>query len=287
MNLKDTYARICAHRYRELDDSVATRAGQDLVKWLLQPNPDLRPSLEVVKNHSYLSKEFSPATLPDSCCYMAPTCLLPTYAKTSPTARADAFNNNANINGQPIIPNNMHWQQPPSIVTPKIPSPSGHPRHYQQHHYHPQQPQQIPALQQQSEKPSSAIKGKKKVSSWLAGLKLPKLPKFRQRISSVLCLEAKKKHIATPVGPGEYSTSAAKNCCESPALQMSLALEECLAKTKINWGNVPRVDNRVPLFVTKWIDYSNKHGLAFQLSDNSVGVLFNDSTKMSYTHDRR
>ena len=42
-----------------------------------------------------------------------------------------------------------------------------------------------------------------------------------------------------------------------------------------------------PLFITKWIDYSNKYGFGFQLSDRSVGVRFNDSTGISYSGDRR
>ena len=42
-----------------------------------------------------------------------------------------------------------------------------------------------------------------------------------------------------------------------------------------------------PVFITKWIDYSNKYGFGFQLSDRSVGVLFNDNTRISYSHDRR
>uniref|UniRef100_A0A0N5BQG7 Serine/threonine-protein kinase PLK n=1 Tax=Strongyloides papillosus TaxID=174720 RepID=A0A0N5BQG7_STREA len=33
-------------------------------------------------------------------------------------------------------------------------------------------------------------------------------------------------------------------------------------------------------FISKWVDYSDKYGLGYQLSDNSVGVLFNDSTKL-------
>jgi serine/threonine protein kinase len=41
-----------------------------------------------------------------------------------------------------------------------------------------------------------------------------------------------------------------------------------------------------PVFITKWIDYSNKYGFGFQLSDKSVGVLFNDNTRISYTADR-
>jgi hypothetical protein len=42
-----------------------------------------------------------------------------------------------------------------------------------------------------------------------------------------------------------------------------------------------------PVFITKWIDYSNKYGFGFQLSDRSVGVLFNDNTRISYSSDRR
>ena len=32
-------------------------------------------------------------------------------------------------------------------------------------------------------------------------------------------------------------------------------------------------------WISKWVDYSDKYGLGYQLSDNSVGVLFNDNTK--------
>ena len=42
-----------------------------------------------------------------------------------------------------------------------------------------------------------------------------------------------------------------------------------------------------PTFITKWIDYSNKYGFGFQLSDRSIGVLFNDNTRISYSADRR
>lgn len=36
-----------------------------------------------------------------------------------------------------------------------------------------------------------------------------------------------------------------------------------------------------PIFwVSRWVDYSDKYGLGYQLCDNSVGVLFNDNTKV-------
>ncbi|KAM8879875.1 serine/threonine-protein kinase PLK1 [Spinachia spinachia] len=37
----------------------------------------------------------------------------------------------------------------------------------------------------------------------------------------------------------------------------------------------------VPIFwISKWVDYSDKYGLGYQLCDNSVGVLFNDYTRL-------
>jgi len=43
----------------------------------------------------------------------------------------------------------------------------------------------------------------------------------------------------------------------------------------------PTALNIVPVFITKWIDYSNKFGFGFQLSDRTTGVQFNDKTKLA------
>lgn len=34
------------------------------------------------------------------------------------------------------------------------------------------------------------------------------------------------------------------------------------------------------VWVSKWVDYSDKYGFGFQLIDGSWGVLFNDTTKI-------
>ncbi|KAK8783389.1 hypothetical protein V5799_010247 [Amblyomma americanum] len=37
-----------------------------------------------------------------------------------------------------------------------------------------------------------------------------------------------------------------------------------------------------PVFwVTKWMDYSDKYGIAYQLCDTSIGVLFNDDSRVT------
>ena len=38
-------------------------------------------------------------------------------------------------------------------------------------------------------------------------------------------------------------------------------------------------------WISKWVDYSDKYGLGYQLCDNSVGVLFNDTTRLLLTNN--
>ena len=41
-----------------------------------------------------------------------------------------------------------------------------------------------------------------------------------------------------------------------------------------------------PIFwISKWVDYTDKYGIGYQLCDNSVGVLFNDITKIILMSD--
>lgn len=43
-----------------------------------------------------------------------------------------------------------------------------------------------------------------------------------------------------------------------------------------------------PVFwVSKWVDYSDKYGLGYQLNDNSYGVLFNDTSRLLLTSNEQ
>lgn len=41
------------------------------------------------------------------------------------------------------------------------------------------------------------------------------------------------------------------------------------------------------VFISKWIDYSNKYGLGYQLTNGHVGVYFNDSSSVILSADER
>ncbi|XP_076640142.1 serine/threonine-protein kinase PLK1 isoform X2 [Colletes latitarsis] len=279
--LTETYARICNNHYQQVDDTMASRSGQDLIRWLLQPNPELRPSLERVKEHAYLTKEYVPVSLPHTCCYQMPHASIidpmASPSSNSTASRNQKFNKNQvwpNILSQEL--SHRYQQQTMHVQQSRQPQQHHHQQQQQQQQQPQQQPQPQPQPQQQQQQQHQSNRSRKslrkgmKVISWLAK-KLPKVPKFRQRLSSVLCPDHKKMGYV------------------AQSVLMHRALEACIAeiKHKNMLQNPSSVEDVVPLFITKWIDYSNKYGLSFQLSDKSVGVLFNDNTKISYTHDRR
>ncbi|XP_076309534.1 serine/threonine-protein kinase PLK1-like isoform X2 [Tachypleus tridentatus] len=92
---------------------------------------------------------------------------------------------------------------------------------------------------------------------------------FKSSLASFFCSEKTKK----------------KKVCTSAYLYNILL--SCLENMPKETGaNLPYMTGSTILFITKWIDYSNKYGFGFQLSDNSVGVLFNDTTKIGLSADK-
>jgi len=68
----------------------------------------------------------------------------------------------------------------------------------------------------------------------------------------------------------------------STQLSIFLRREDDAESPSVQTREVP-----VPVFVSKWVDYSEQFGFIFQLSDGSVGVVFNDASKMGISNCRR
>lgn len=54
----------------------------------------------------------------------------------------------------------------------------------------------------------------------------------------------------------------------------------------------PRGDPSLPLpeekvFIVSWVDYCNKYGMGYALTDGSVGVHFNDSSSVVLSADKQ
>uniref|UniRef100_A0A3P8RE24 Serine/threonine-protein kinase PLK n=1 Tax=Astatotilapia calliptera TaxID=8154 RepID=A0A3P8RE24_ASTCA len=65
-------------------------------------------------------------------------------------------------------------------------------------------------------------------------------------------------------------------------------LTNCLATMPAANRNPPCLSSPQSfLWVTKWVDYSNKYGFGYQLSNQNVGVLFNEGTHLSLCDQRK
>uniref|UniRef100_A0A671PSN8 polo kinase n=1 Tax=Sinocyclocheilus anshuiensis TaxID=1608454 RepID=A0A671PSN8_9TELE len=65
-------------------------------------------------------------------------------------------------------------------------------------------------------------------------------------------------------------------------------LNSCLSSMPTASRNPPCLSKIKPfIWVTKWVDYSNKYGFGYQLSNQNVGVLFNEGTHLSLCDQRR
>lgn len=70
------------------------------------------------------------------------------------------------------------------------------------------------------------------------------------------------------------------------AVRLYRMLSSCLDVMPPDSFPTPVLNTKL-LWITKWVDYSNKYGFGYQLSDGSVGILFNDTTRMAILKDGR
>ncbi|CAD5111847.1 DgyrCDS1111 [Dimorphilus gyrociliatus] len=64
-------------------------------------------------------------------------------------------------------------------------------------------------------------------------------------------------------------------------------LSDCIEKMPLKGKTPPALKDTRPLWVTKWVDFSNRYGFGFLLSDGCVGVLFNDLTRAVLSADKK
>ena len=74
-DVKSTYKRILANQYAFPDHTVVSEHAKSLIRHMLQPRPERRPSLDYILDHSFFtsSSAILPSSLPESALREAPT----------------------------------------------------------------------------------------------------------------------------------------------------------------------------------------------------------------------
>ncbi|XP_061881741.1 serine/threonine-protein kinase PLK2b [Entelurus aequoreus] len=261
-NLKETYRCIREARY-SLPSSLSPQAKQ-LIAGLLSKIPNERPNLDHILRHDFFTQGLSPERLSASCCHSAPDFHVSSPAKSFFKKAAAAL-----FGGR----------------RDKV-------KYYETLNKLTKEEEEIYKLQHDLEKTVISQQQSKKMAE--NGSLLP--PSAQSPVT--LATVSRYTTTTTPdtirliVRGSLGSCSSSSECLEynttgSVADTVAGVLRRCLESTPKADG-IPQSANISGLqWVTKWVDYSNKYGFGYQLSDHTVGVLFNNGTHMSLLPDRK
>jgi hypothetical protein len=316
VHLQDTYSRIAENQYSIPDSLSATAAS--LIRLLLHPHPRGRPTLRAILQDAFFTSGYFPSSLPGSCCTSPPvfppphhqhqfisnSSLQQHYTHHHHNSHQPPSNNILHQNSNSMHQNNNNvFQSADNIAkltssvhnlalpdaaaatTVVVPSPANSPMIMS-----PLPPASGPT-------PTSSFRG-----GSLADLTAAAVGSHHQTSSSPFSLSKSTTSATTrsllppPQQQHHLQQHTVVGLLGGPLMKPPLravSLHEALVATlaamprsSADPSLVPTTKD-CPVFITKWIDYSNKYGFGFQLSDKSVGVLFNDNTRISFSFDRR
>ncbi|XP_036382602.1 serine/threonine-protein kinase PLK2b [Megalops cyprinoides] len=252
-NLKETYRCIKEARY-SLPSTLSLPARQ-LIASMLSRNPQDRPSLDEILRHEFFSQGFTPDRLSASCCHSAPDFHISSPAKSFFKKAAAAL-----FGGKK---EKAKYYETLSKLTRE-----------EDEIYKLCQDLSKAVISQQSckqeDKMSTTALAVKPV-----GLANENRPQDQDTV-----------HMIVRGSLGSYSTECLEDSTTSNVAESVVSVLRGCLENMPEVDDIPKVDQESSfLWVTKWVDYSNKYGFGYQLSDHIVGVLFNNGTHMSLLAD--
>ncbi|XP_010778534.1 serine/threonine-protein kinase PLK3 [Notothenia coriiceps] len=258
LDLKETYKCIKDVRYN-LPSSLSP-AAQKLISGILQKNPSDRLALDQILNHEFFTKGFTPDKLPPSSCLMVPELHPPSPAKKFFTKMAKSFFSKKKAKVEKIPLEEKDDKDISKLVSGIVKCSIN-----RQISYKTVGPNEVPCP----------------IGHVVSPLPLEPTP----------AEEESRKSLSNSF---KGTTASSTEPCEdipTPASVSESALKvlnSCLATMPAATRNPPCLSRPQSfLWVTKWVDYSNKYGFGYQLSNQSIGVLFNEGTRLSLCDQRK
>lgn len=259
--LKDTYSRIRKNEYKIPDNHISLES-YSLIQRCLKHEPCERPTMRQIAADPFF-RGFTPATLPTSVCTVAPRSASKSNSAQQLTQAAPDSDKLA-----------LFLQQ------------------QQQQHRRPF------SEQQQNDQALMASRPTSSVAPLSVNERTNDANTLNTRITSAMA-----NHVDTvsstpharpltsldvqsfvPAGPIHEEVNNDSHLAHDLHRQL-----DHLILAKPNEKLVRREDEAEDpasapmLWISKWVDYSDKYGLGYQLCDDSVGVLFNDMTRLIMT----
>ncbi|KAK9345798.1 kinase-like domain-containing protein [Lipomyces starkeyi] len=248
------YKKIKAIEYEFPDDIKISPEAKDLIQSLLNKDPNARPSLDQIADHSFFHGEM-PSHLPSTCLEGVPhwknlTPLLSrrNYLKLTAAAGIGPGSGNANS----VLASDMNTRPRntakilPECLSPKVSTTN---------------------IRQLSEPPKQAVT--RKLTAIVSKIKeSPSKPPLRPLDKNVVA-SGLSHRLPTDVSPKE-SIYLLRETIENITRGLT-------GKSIIESTNTCKI---IRGFVSQWVDYSNKYGMGYQLADGCSGVYFNDTTSV-------
>ncbi|XP_074640436.1 serine/threonine-protein kinase PLK1-like isoform X2 [Tubulanus polymorphus] len=260
--LKETYLRIATNKF--FIPNHISPSAKSLMRKLLSPNPDMRPKLRDILNHDFFKTGINPLVLPATCCNSAPTWpQSPTrngLVKKETTFGPDTVVTTENVLKRSVadaakdhlkLPenNNVSNNLPNDISTPaKSPT----------------------KMLKQATATLSPINDVSEQENVSPNRNLPSNP-----------IQQKEHH---EKDEPQYEQPAKIGVASTLCQILSSCLEDMPDEVDVNPS--PTGSEKV-LWIIKWVDYSNKYGFGYQLSNRTVGVLFNEGDRIVLGSDGR
>ncbi|EMP41379.1 Serine/threonine-protein kinase PLK2 [Chelonia mydas] len=257
-NLKETYRCIREARYT-LPSSLLAPA-KHLIASMLSKNPEDRPSLDDIIRHDFFLQGFTPDRLSSSCCHTVPDFHLSSPAKNFFKKAAAALFGGKKEKARYFDAHNRLAKEDEEIY--KLRHDLKKTSITQQPHRHRTDEETQPS-NTTAAKPGTLAETKQIGDS----IRMIVRGTLGSCSSSSECLED-----STMGSVADTVARVLRGCLENMPEADSIPKEQLTAS--FQW-------------VTKWVDYSNKYGFGYQLSDHTVGVLFNNGAHMSLLPDKK
>ncbi|XP_006017611.2 inactive serine/threonine-protein kinase PLK5 isoform X2 [Alligator sinensis] len=243
----------CIREGRYPAPSQLSPSARSLITRLLAPDPAARPSLDEVLRHDFFTQGFTPDKLPSRACHSVPL-----LAGPNPLSKLLQKAAKVLFRGAPC--------QEPRAGSPGL-------------------SEELASPAMPAQPPPSPVAG-----AWgaadLGSAPLGPSPGQTERgnIQAEPLSEEPGRVPIRLLAKGALNFSADSDAgwsLESPVESVTRVLRSCLENTPLAQRNPPPCQARVLPWVTKWVDYSNKYGFGYLLSNSSTGVLLADGTHLT------
>jgi cell cycle serine/threonine-protein kinase CDC5/MSD2 len=253
------YERIKSNDYGFPEDKPISNAAKELITDILTTNPLKRPTLDEILEYDFFKGPF-----PDKIS-IETLVSTPSFSEFDRVAsqinfmnakRAAGLIHSSSKNPVEILKIDLESEKPKSIL-PQSLSPGNTKSKYK-------------------EVPDPAITSKKVYGLEDSSSKLGRARRLDDHVRE------EKRGTGLPSLPVRLTDSILRQECTNTLNGISIAERQSRMRSSTNSH---MTELKSPVLISKWVDYSNKHGFSYQLSTDDIGVLFNDrSTLLRVNH---